>query len=212
MELDDLKVNWQKESMQNLELNKQTMEQLQLMLQEKTSLALSGMKKKYERIITLLFLGVLINIIVHLFLHFLLGDPGPVFRLTYSGLVAIMSFVVIGVVVIFFYWLKFKSIPVTTINTQLKVTLSQNINSLKRSLKQEVIFIIALFVTLFTIGRIVSQYLGNGNFGDIFHADIMLAIGAGVLMFAFYLYMRVIYYNKNIHELQQYLDEYNNLS
>ena len=212
MELDDLKVNWQKESMQNLELNKQTMEQLQLILQEKTSLALSGMKKKYERIITLLFLGVLINIIVHLFLHFLLGDPGPVFRLTYSGLVAIMSFVVIGVVVIFFYWLKFKSIPVTTINTQLKVTLSQNINSLKRSLKQEVIFIIALFVTLFTIGRIVSQYLGNGNFGDIFHADIMLAIGAGVLMFAFYLYMRVIYYNKNIHELQQYLDEYNNLS
>ena len=198
--------------MQNLEHNKQTMEQLQLILQEKTSLALSGMKKKYERIITLLFIGVLINIIVHPFLHFLLGDPGPVFRLTYSGLVAIMSFVVIGVVVIFFYWLKFKSIPVTTINTQLKATLSQNINSLKKSLKQEVIFIIALFITLFTIGRIVSQYLGNGDFGDIFHTDIMLAIGAGVLMFAFYLYKRVEYYNKNIHELQQYLDEYNNLS
>ena len=212
MELDDLKVNWQKESMQNLELNKQTMEQLQLILQEKASRALSGMKKKHERIITLLFIGVLINIIVHPFLHFLLGDPGPVFRLTYSGLVAIMSFVVIGVVVIFFYWLKFKSIPVTTINTQLKVTLSQNINSLKRSLKQEVIFIIALFVTLFTIGRMVSQYLGNGTFGDIFHTDIMLAIGAGVLMFAFYVYKRVIYYSKNIHELQQYLDEYNNLS
>jgi hypothetical protein len=208
MELDDLKIHWQKESMQNLEVNKQTMEQLQLILKEKTSATLSGMKKKHEKIITLLIMGVLFNIIVHPFLHFLLGDPGPVFRLTYSGLLVSMTFVVICLVVIFFYWIKYRSMSISTVNTELKVTLSQNIERLKRSLKQEVIFIIALFVTLFTIGRMTSQYLGNGAFGDIFHTDIMLAIGAGMLMFAFYVYKRVSFYNQSISELQQYLNEY----
>lgn len=208
MELDDLKVNWQKESTQNLKLNKQTMEQLQFILKEKTSLTLSGMKKKYEKLITLLIIGVIANIIVSPFLHFLLGDDGPVFRLTYSGLLSIMTLVVICLVVIFFYWIKYRSMPVTTIDTDLKITLSQNIGGLKRSLKQEVIFIIALFATLFVVGRMTSQYLGNGDFGDIFHTDIMLAIGAGVLMFAFYLYKRVKFYNHNINELQQYLKEY----
>lgn len=206
MELDDLKIKWQKESTQNLEHNKQTMEQLQLILEEKTSAALSGMKKKYEKIIRLLIIGVTANIILSPFLHFLLGDDGPVFRLTYPGLLSIMTLVVICLVVIFFYWIKFKSKPV--INTNLEVTLSQNIDSLNRSLKQEVVFILTLFFMLFIVARMTSQYLGNGAFGDIFHTDIMLAIGAGILMFAFYLYKRVTFYNKNINELQQYLNEY----
>lgn len=208
MELDDLKVNWQKESIQNLEQNKQTMEQLQSMLKEKTTSTLLGMKSKYEKIITLLLIGLVVNIIVSPFLHFLLGDDGPVFRLTYSGLLTSMTFVVICLVVIFFYWIKFKSMPVTVTDSELKTTLSQNISIMKRSLKQEVAFIIALFVILFTIGRMISQFLGNGAFGDIFHTDIMLAIGAGVLMFAFYLYKRLKFYNSNIDELQQYLNEY----
>lgn len=212
MELDDLKVNWQKESIQNLELNKQTMEQLQFMLEEKTTSTLLGMKSKYEKIITLLLIGLVVNIIVSPFLHFLLGDDGPVFRLTYSGLLTSMTFVVICLVVVFFYWIKFKSMPVTVTDPELKTTLSQNIKSMKRSLKQEVAFIIALFVILFTIGRMTSQYLGNGAFGDIFHKDIMLAMGAGLLMFAFYVYKRRKFYNRNINELQQYLKEVENLN
>ena len=210
MELDDLKINWQKESTQNLEHNKQTMGQLQNILKEKTSATLSGMKKKYQKIIRLLIIGVTANVMLSPFLHFLLGDDGPVFRVTYSGLLSILTIVVVCLVVILFYWIKYRSMPVVSAN--LEVTLSQSINSLKTSLKREVTFIIAVFVMLFIIGRMTSQYLGNGAFGDIFHTDIMLAIGAGVLMFAFYVYKRVIYYNKNIHELQQYLDEYNNLS
>lgn len=206
MELDDLKVNWQKESTQNLEHNKQTMEQLQLMLKEKTTATLSGMKKKYQKIIKLLIIGVTANVILSPFLHFLLGDDGPVFRLTYSGMFSIITFVLICLVVILFYWVKFKSKPV--VSTNLEVTLSQNMESLKKHQRQEVIFIIALFVMLFIIGRMTSQYLGNGDFGDIFHTDIMLAIGAGVLMFAFYVYKRVKFYNRNINELQQYLNEY----
>ena len=206
MELDDLKINWQKESTQNLEHNKQTMEQLQLILKEKTTATLSGMKKKYQKIIKLLIIGVTANVILSPFLHFLMGDDGPVFRLTYSGVFSIITFVMICLVVILFYWVKFKSTQV--INANLEVTLSQNIVSLKSSLKREVIFIIALFFMLFIIGRMTSQYLGNGAFGDIFHTDILLAIGAGVLMFAFYVYKRVKFYNRNISELQQYLNEY----
>lgn len=206
MELDDLKVNWQKESTQNLEHNKQTMEQLQLILKEKTTATLSGMKKKYKTIIKLLIIGVTANVILSPFLHFLLGDDGPVFRLTYSGIFSIITFVMICLVVILFYWVKYRS--TTVVNANLEVTLSQNIDSLKRSLKLEVTFIIALFFMLFIIGRMTSQYLGNGAFGDIFHTDIMLAIGAGVLMFAFYVYKRVKFYNRNISELQQYLNEY----
>ncbi len=206
MELDDLKTKWQKESTQNLEHNKQTMEQLQLILKEKTVDTLSGMKKKYQKIIKLLIIGVTANVILNPFLHFLLGDDGPVFRLTFSGIFTIITFVAICLVVIFFYWVKFKSKPV--VNTNLEVTLSQNIDGLKKSLKQEVVFIIALFVILFTIARMTSQYLGNGDFGDIFHTDIMLAIGAGALMFTFYVYKRVSFYNRNIDELQQYLNEY----
>jgi hypothetical protein len=206
MELDDLKTKWQKESTQNLEHNKQTMEQLQLILKEKTAATLSGMKKKYEKIIKLLIIGVTANVILSPFLHFLMGDDGPVFRLTFSGIFTIITFVLICLVVILFYWVRYKSTPV--VNANLEVTLSQNIDNLKRSLKREVTFIIALFVMLFIIGRMTSQYLGNGAFGDIFHTDIMLAIGAGVLMFAFYVYKRVKFYNRNISELQQYLNEY----
>ena len=208
MELDDLKIKWQKESTKNLEVNKQTMEQLQHILKEKTNVTLSGMKKKYEKVITLLLIGVIINIILSPFLHFLLGDEGPVFRLTYSGLLSILTVVVVCLVVMLFYWIKFKSIPATGVNTNLKLTLSRNINSLKKSLRQEISFIIAIFITLFVISRMVSQYLGNGNFGDIFHKDIMLAMGAAVLMFAFYMYKRVRFYRHNINELQQYLNEY----
>jgi hypothetical protein len=206
MELDDLKVNWQNESTQNLEHNKQTMEQLQYILKEKTTATLSGMKKKYEKIIKLLIIGVTANVILSPFLHFLLGDDGPVFRLTYSGVFSIITFVIICLVVILFYWVKFKSTEV--VNANLEVTLSQNIVNLKKSLNREVTFIIALFFMVFIIGRITSQYLGNGAFGDIFHTDIMLAIGAGALMFAFYVYKRVKFYNRNINELQQYLNEY----
>ncbi|WP_460694279.1 hypothetical protein [Mucilaginibacter puniceus] len=184
------------------------MEQLQMILKEKTNLALSGMKFKYKRIVIMLSIGLLANALLQPFMHFLLGDGGPVFRITNAGLLSIITLISLGLVVLIFYWIKYRSVPVNTVNSNLQVTLSQNINGLKKSLKQEVVFIIALFVILFIVARITSQYLGNGAFGDIFHTDIMLALGAAVLMFAFYVYKRVKFYNRNISELQQYLNEY----
>src|SRR6187402_1810387 len=116
MELDDLKINWQKESTQNLERNKQTMEQLQLILKEKTTATLSGMKFKYKKIVIMLSIGLLGNGILQPFLHFILGDGGPVFRITNSGILSLISFIGLGLIVLIFYWIKYRSMPLNTIN------------------------------------------------------------------------------------------------
>lgn len=47
MELDDLKAGWQKETDTHSQLNKKNMEQLQLILKEKTSATLIGVKKNF---------------------------------------------------------------------------------------------------------------------------------------------------------------------
>src|SRR3546814_5699778 len=106
MELEDLKNNWRKESTENLVLNTQSMEQLQSILKEKTSGTLKGMKKKYERIISFLLAGILLNVLINPFLHFLLGDEGPIFRITFGGLLSLITLIAICVIVVFFYWLK----------------------------------------------------------------------------------------------------------
>jgi len=208
MDLDELKASWQRENKRNLELNKQSMEQLQLILQEKTTGTLTGIKKNYEKIISVILIGILLNVLVSPFLHFLLGDEGPVFRITFGGLLSLLTVVVIGIIVVFFYWLKYTSIKTTIPNNNLKMSLHESIDRLKKSLRQELGFIVILFIFIFIIGRISSQYLGHGNFDDIFHPDIMLAMAAMVGMMGFYIYKRIKIYKEKIRELQKYLTEY----
>ena len=208
MELDDLKARWRKETEENEHLNKQAMEQLQAILRTKTSGTLAGVKEKYARIISLLTIGLLINVLISPFLHFLLGDDGPVFRLTVGGLLSLVSLLVVGLLVIFFYWRKYKQLESNAVDENLKKALIDNINSLTRSLRQEIYFIVALFAGIFILARGVSQYLGNGDFGDIFHLDILLSMLVGVSIMAFYIYKRVSAYQKNIAELKKYLSEF----
>jgi len=208
MELEDLKNNWRKESTENLVLNTQSMEQLQSILKEKTSGTLKGMKKKHERIITFLLIGILLNVLINPFLHFLLGDEGPVFRITFGGLLSLITIVAICIIVVFFYWIKVISIKTERPDGELKIVLTQHIKNLNRSLRQEIYFITAIFVFLFIIGRATSQYLGNGSFWDIFHQDILIAILAAICIFIFYIYKRASFYKKNILEFQKYLDDF----
>ncbi|MDB5262833.1 MAG: hypothetical protein JWQ14_2114 [Adhaeribacter sp.] len=208
MELDDLKASWQRETEMNLEINKQSMEQLKLMLQEKSSGTLTGMKKKYEKIISLLMVGILLNVLVNPFLHFLLGDEGPVFRITLGGLLLLVTVVVFGLIVIFFYWLKYTTLKTVISASNLKESLTENIARFKKYLKQEISFILALFGALFICGRLSSEYLGNGKFWDIWHQDIVLAMLAAGSIMGFYIYKRARAYKKNIRELQQYLAEF----
>lgn len=58
------------------------------------------------------------------------------------------------------------------------------------------------------MGRITSQYLGNGEFWDIFRLDIALAMLAGFAIMVFFIYKRSITYKRNIKDLQHYLDEF----
>jgi len=208
MELEDLKNNWRKESKENLVLNTQSMEQLQSILKEKTSSTLKGMKKKYERIITFLLIGILLNVLINPFLHFLLGDEGPAFRITFGGLLSLITIVAICIIVVFFYWIKVISIKTESPDGELKSVLIKQINNLNKSLRQEIYFITAIFIFLFIIGRGTSQYLGNGSFWDIFHQDILLAILAAIALMSFYIYKRITFYRKNIYEFQKYLDEF----
>jgi hypothetical protein len=209
MDLDDLKAGWQRETEKNLQLNKQSMEQLQLMLQEKSAGALTGIKKKYEKIISLLLVGILLNVVVSPFLHFLLGDDGPVFRITFGGLVSLATIVVLGLVVILFYWLKYTNLETTLPATNLKSSLITSIAGLQKSMRQEIYFIISLFLILFISARFSSEYLGHGSFWDISHPDILLALLTAVILFGFYIFKRVLFYKKHIRELQQYLAEFN---
>ena len=184
------------------------MEQLQAILRTKTSGTLAGVKEKYARIISLLTIGLLLNVLISPFLHFLLGDDGPVFRLTVGGLLSLVTLLVVGLLVIFFYWRKYKQLEGNAVDENLKKALMDNINRLRRSLRQEIYFIVALFAGVFILARGASQYLGNGDFGDIFHIDILLSMLAGLSIMAFYIYKRVSAYQKNIVELQKYLSEF----
>ena len=207
MELDDLKARWQKETKENLHLNKQSMEQLQGILKDKTSNTLTGVKRKYERIISFLMIGIFLNILISPFLHFLLGDEGPVFRLTFSGLLSLITVMIMGLIVLFFYWRKYSKFNAEVINDDLRKVLRDNISKLKGSLKHEIWFITILFASIFILGRASSQFLGNGDFGDIFRKDILLAMLAGFLIMGFYIYKRISAYRKNIKELQEYLSK-----
>ncbi len=207
MELDDLKDNWKNETIKNLEINKQSMEQLQIILKEKTSGTLTGVKKNFEKIISLLLIGILLNILINPFLYFLLGEEGPVFKITFSGLISLFTIISICLITVLFYWLKFVSFETVVENGDLKLILKKNIAHLKKSLQHEICFIITIFISIFIIGRTTSQYLGNGNFWDIFKKDIMLALLAALLMMSLYIYLRVKHYKRNTTELQKYLDE-----
>ncbi len=208
MELDDLKENWQSETKENLNKNTQSMEQLKLILKERTTETLTGLKKKYERIISFLIVGIFLNVLINPFLHFLLGDEGPMFRITYGGLLSLVTVVVMCLVVVFFYWLKYTSLDTNLSDRDIKTTLYEKIKSLKKSYRQEIIFIITLFALLFVLARFTSQYLGNGDFLDIFHIDILLALLAALAMMCFYIYKISITYKRNIKDLEHHLHQF----
>lgn len=208
MELDDLKANWQKETKENLNKNTQSMEQLKLILKERTTATLSGLKKKYKRIISFLIVGIFLNVLINPFLHFLLGDEGPIFRITFGGLLSLLTIVLMCLVVVFFYWLKYTSLDTDLPDRDIKTNLFQKIKGLKKSYRQEVIFIITLFSLVFVLARITSQYLGNGDFWDIFHSDILLAMLAALAMMCFYIYKRSISYKRNIKDLEDHLNQF----
>lgn len=213
MELDDLKASWQQENTDKTRLKQKNMEQLQIILNKKTSGIMQRVKSKYEFAISVLLIGVFLNVLISPFLHWLLGEPGPVFRMPdFKSLSSLFVVVLMFVVVLFFYWIKYTSVQTQVYSDDIKLTLLENIKKLKKSFRQEVFFLISFFVVFFIIARLHSQILGNGDFWDIFRKDILLSMLLSVTFFAVLIYRRAKHYYKNIKEFESYLSEYNEAS
>jgi len=206
MDLDHLKASWQKETEIYSQVNKKDMEQLQLILKEETAGVMVSVKKRYEKIITMIMIGTFLNILISPFLRWLLGDPGPVMRM--PSPLSLMLVVVTCLVVLSFYWMKYVSLKTIIPEDDLKLTLAEHIRQLERSFKHEAYFFCILLVLLIISGRMVSQHNGNGDFGDIFRIDIMLAMLVATILLLFGLLRRKKQYDRNINELNKYLSEF----
>lgn len=210
MELDDFKARWQKKNEQTSPLNEKNMEQIQGILREKTSGVLANVKKKYESIISIVLISLLGNLLLSPFLPWLLGVDGPIFSLP-TELGRVLSLLVVlslGIAIVFFYWLKYTSVSTTLTSHDMKTILAENIKKLEKSMRHEIYFCLGAFITLFVVARSQSQWMGYGDFWDIFRTGILVALLAAISLIGYYLFYKIKQYQQHIRELKQYLAEF----
>jgi len=211
MELDDLKKRWQKRTTEQSKTNIKNMEQLEIILKQKTSGLLNNVKKNYSSLISRVLVAILVTLVLSGFAPWLMGQEGPVYRLLTTPDRVLSMLVIVGLALtfIFFYWIKYRSMETAFIGTDIKQTLQKNIVKLRNSLIHEVLYVTTLFFGWVTIARFHSQVAGYGEFWDILHTDILLAIGSLAILLIGYLVVRYRQYRKYIDELREYLEEYN---
>jgi ABC-type multidrug transport system fused ATPase/permease subunit len=195
MELDDLKASWQKDAANYSELNKKSIEQLDVILQKKTGDLISLMKRKYEKIISMMLGSMLIVVFVL---------PIITDGFTYPGsAVGFTKWMFLYLVLIVFYWIKFKSINNLELSDQLKERMEQLLTVLKRNLRIEVTFALLFFlllVGLIAAGRIYAgKGLGNLNYWGA----VVIVPFTGAMI-----YLITRRYKEQINELKGYLKEY----
>ena len=210
MELDDLKKGWQKRTTEQSKTNTKNVEQLEIMLKQKTSGVLNNVKKNYGSLISYVLVAIMFTLILSGFAPWLMGQEGPVYRWPTTLDRALTMLVIAGLALtfIFFYWIKYTAMETEIIGTDIKQTLQMNIEKLRNSLIHEVLYVTALFFGWMTIARFHSQVAGHGEFWDILHNDILLAIGSLAILLIVYLVVRYRQYRKHIHELREYVEEY----
>ena len=186
------------------------MEQLELILKQKTSGILNHVKTRYGRLISYMLVIIFPTLIVSGFLPWLLGQEVPVYTwpTTLDQALNMLVIVFFSLTFVFFYWLKYTAMEVAFDGEDIKQAMKKNIGKLRRSLRHEVLFVITLFFGWVTIARSHSQVSGYGDFWDILHLDILLAIGAMVVFLGGYLIVRYREYQKYISELEGYLEEF----
>lgn len=211
MELDDLKASWQEKNANYSQLNKKNMEQLQIILKEKTAGVMSSVKKRYEATISYVLTGTVGTLVLVGFVPWLLGVDGPIYNLPTSLNQALNIIVVLllGLSIVFFYWIKYTSMEQFLDSQDMKSTLSRSIQKLKKSNNQEIFFTVSLTLAWMTIARMHSHFAGYGNFWDILRFDILLSFLVAVALVGYYLVKRTGQYRMLIQELQEYLKEYN---
>ena len=195
MELDDLKTNWKKETSA---ASAKSVEQLHAILKSKASSLLTTVKKKYEKIISIMLGGMLVYILAMPVLTDGFTYPGSV-----NGFAKAMFFYL---VLIIFYWEKLKTISNLELSDNLKERLEQLVRKLKRDRRNEIGFVIALFTGFIIIGRF---FYGKGLNG-IFNTDVVIAFFLGVVFTGIVIYLILQKHGKKLQELQRYLSEYEN--
>jgi len=210
MELDDLKKGWKEKTTEHLKLNNKNMEQLELILKQKTSGMLNKVKTRYGMLISYMLIAIFFSMILSGFTPWLMGQEGSVYTwpTTLDRALNMLVSVFLALTFIFFYWLKYTAMEVVFDGEDIKQAVKKNVQKLRRSLAHEVLYVLALFFGWVTIARFHSQVAGYGDFWDILHMDILLAIGALVVFLGVYLIVRYREYKKYISELKGYLEEF----
>lgn len=210
MELDDLKEGWQKRTTEQSKIYKKNMEQLEIILKQKTSGLLNNVKNNYGSLISYVLVAMMFTLVLCGFAPWLMGQEGPVYSLptTLDRALNVLVIALLGLTFTFFYWIKYTAIETAFIGTDIKQTLQKSIEKLKSSLIHEVLYVTALFFGWVTIARFHSQVAGYGEFWDILHNDILLSIGSLAILLFIYLVVRYRQYTKYIHELREYFEEY----
>ena len=186
------------------------MEQLEWILKQKTSGLLNKVKTRYGMLISYMLIAIFFMLIFIGFIPWLTGQDVPVYTwpTTLDRALNMLVSVFLALTFIFFYWLKYIAMEATFDGDDIKHGVKKSIEKLRRSLRHEVLFVITLFFGWVTIARFHSQVTGHGDFWNILHLDILLAIGALAVFLGVYLIVRYRQYKKYISELKGYLEEF----
>lgn len=198
MELDDLKANWQKETENYSQLNKKNMQQMQFILHQKTADLITSMKKKFEKIISIMLGGMLIFVLVFPFISDGFLYPGSI-----NGFAKMMFFYL---VLIIFYWEKLKNINNLDLSDHIKERLEQLLKMLRRDRRIEMIFLALFFIGFILVGRF---FYGKG-LSNLDDRGVMIGFPLALVFTGIMIYVIIKRYQKEMSELKKYLDEYQN--
>ncbi|WP_147294166.1 hypothetical protein [Pontibacter diazotrophicus] len=172
------------------------MAQIQDILNGKTTDLITSMKRKYEKIISIMLGGMLLMVLVHPILTDGFTYPGSI-----NGYVKLMFFYL---VLIIFYWQKLKNINHLQLSDHLKERMEQLLVMLQRNYKTEVTFVVLFFFSMIIIGRF---FYGRG-LQDLDDTGVLIGFPLSILFTGAVIYFIVRRYKHQIKELKEYLAEY----
>ncbi|WP_345157472.1 hypothetical protein [Pontibacter saemangeumensis] len=172
------------------------MEQLQQILNSRTEDMVTSLKRKYEKIISIMLGGMLLFVLVHPILTDGFTYPGSI-----NGFVKAMFFYV---VLLIFYWQKLKNINHLQLSDHIKERMEQLLLMLQRNYRTEVIFVVAFFVGVIFIGRF---FYGKG-LQDLDDTGVLIGLPLAILFSGAMVYLIIRRYRGKIKEMKAYLAEY----
>lgn len=196
MELENLKNSWKKENNMYTQLHLKDMSALEQMLTGKTFDLIASLRRKYEKIITMMLISMFLMVIIFPMLSDGFTYPGSI-----SGFTKCMFFYLL---LLGFYWAKLRGIYYLDLSDFLKERLEQLLTMSRRSLRIEVGFSVAFYVGLLTVGRF---FYGKGLEG-LATMEMLLLFLLSFLFAGAMIFLIVRRHHRQIKELKSYLKEY----